>query len=184
MIVEHNLALDELAQHTAVDRTKLEACCEKSLKIARRWQQVKDSPVGRSRHPPLVQRRGMLYYHRLNHPMVVRRESGGEQPQPTAAVAGRDPIPPSSELSVVDGRKQVGRTCCCRRWKVQQQLRSYDGSMVVGRELVGSNRSLPMVQQGKLLYRRRRSSPIVTTAAGRVSEELGQPIMSWRRLRF
>ena len=65
----------------------------------------------------------------------AQRESGEEQPQPTAGAAGRDAVPPpSSELSDVKAWLHARRVMFLRSWKEQQQLKSYGGSIVVGRE--------------------------------------------------
>ena len=58
-------------------------------------------------------------------------ESGGKRPQPPVGAAGRDDVPPSSEFSDGDGREQGGGTCSRGSLNVQQQLKSYGGTMEV-----------------------------------------------------
>ena len=68
----------------------------------------------------------------------AQRESGGHQSPPTAGAAWRGAVPHYRRNSpIVEAWLHAGRVISCGSWRVQQQPLSYDGRMIVGKELVG-----------------------------------------------
>ena len=76
-------------------------------------------------------------------------ESGGHQSLPTAGAIWRGAVPHHHRKSLlVESWLHAGRVIFLRKsWQVQQQPKSYDGSMVVGKSLVEGKRNPPLAKQ-------------------------------------